>query len=157
MKFYTNVAQWGNSLLVRCFENGERTTKKVKYEPTLYVPVRKETGWKTLDGKNVSPHPFLSINDAKEFLQSYESQPHLVYGLTLFPYTYISETYTGRIEYDIDHLRIFNIDIEVQCENGFPDAQRAEEEMLSITMKNRATGHITVWGIGDYFTKREDV
>jgi DNA polymerase elongation subunit (family B) len=157
MKFYTNVAQWGNNLLVRAFENGERVTKKVKYEPTLYVPVQKETGWKTLDGKNLSPHPFLSIKDAKEFLQSYESQPHLVYGLTLFPYTYIADTYKGSIEYDIDNLRVWNIDIEVQCENGFPDQQRAEEEMLSITIKNRATGKIDVFGIGDYFTKREDV
>ena len=49
--FYTHVAQWGNQLLVRAVKDGVRTNFKVKYEPTLYVPVKKETGWKTLDDK----------------------------------------------------------------------------------------------------------
>ena len=52
MRFYTNVVQWGNNILVREYKNGERLTHKVKYSPTLYVPVQKDTGWKTLDGKN---------------------------------------------------------------------------------------------------------
>jgi|TARA_B100000524_G_scaffold210174_1_gene109915 hypothetical protein len=39
--------------------------------------------------------------------------------------------------------------IETQCENGFPDPEKAEEEMLSITIKNQTTKKIIVWGIGD--------
>jgi hypothetical protein len=93
MRFYTHVAQWGNQLLVRGVENGVRSNFKVKYEPTLYVPVQKETGWKTLEGKNVNPMRFLTIKEAKEFVAQYENQPHLVYGLTQFPYTYIAEKY----------------------------------------------------------------
>ena len=46
MRFYTNVVQWGNQILVREYKNGERLNHKVKYSPTLYVPVQKETGWK---------------------------------------------------------------------------------------------------------------
>ena len=95
MKFYTHVAQWGNQLLVRAVENGVRSNFKVKYEPTLYVPVAKDTGWKTLDGKNVTPMQFLTIKEAKEFVEQYQSQPHLVYGLTQFPYTYICLLYTS--------------------------------------------------------------
>ena len=68
MRFYTHVAQWGNQLLVRAVENGVRSNFKVKYEPTLYVPVQKETGWKTLDGKNVNPMKFLSIKDISKSL-----------------------------------------------------------------------------------------
>ena len=109
MKFYTHVAQWGNHLLVRAVENGVRSNFKVKYEPTLFVPVTKETNWKTLDGRNVNPMKFLTIKEAKEFVQQYESQPHLVCGMTQFPYSYISETYPNQIQYDTSvsytHLR----------------------------------------------------
>ena len=67
MRFYTHVAQWGNQLLVRAVENGVRSNFKVKYEPTLYVPVAKDTGWKTLDGKNVNPMQFLSIKEERVY------------------------------------------------------------------------------------------
>ena len=157
MRFYTHVAQWGNQLLVRAVENGVRSNFKVKYEPTLYVPVQKDTGWKTLDGKNVNPMKFLSIKEAKEFIEQYQSQPHLVYGLSQFPYTYIAEKYPKQIQFDSSQMRIVTIDIEVECENGFPNADKALEPMLAITIKNHDTGRIKVWGLHDYHNDREDV
>ena len=157
MKFYTHVAQWGNHLLVRAVENGVRSNFKVKYEPTLFVPVTKETNWKTLDSRNVNPMKFLTIKEAKEFVQQYESQPHLVCGMTQFPYSYISETYPNQIQYDTSLLRIVTIDIEVECENGFPNADQAAEPMLSITVKKHDTGKIIVWGLHEYHNDREDV
>ena len=113
MNFYTHVAQWGNNLLVRGVRNGQRYTEKVKYEPTLFVPVKKETGWKTLEGRNVSPMKFLTIKEAKEFIQQYENQPHLVYGMTQFPYTYISEKFPKQIQFDSELIKKVTIDIEV--------------------------------------------
>ena len=55
MQFYTNVIPWGNSLLVREYVNGERINRKVKYSPTLYCKVIKETNYRTLDGQYVIP------------------------------------------------------------------------------------------------------
>ena len=157
MRFYTNVVQWGNQILVREYKNGERLNHRVKYSPTLYVPVQKETGWKTLDGKNVMPYKHDTIKGAKEFIQQYQNQPHLVFGLDRFAYTYLSDTYPNRIDWDMDKILVVTIDIETQCENGFPDPAKAEEEMLSITIKNQSTKKIVVWGIGDYQNDREDV
>ena len=157
MRFYTNVVQWGNQILVREYKNGERLNHKVKYSPTLYVPVQKETGWKTLDGKNVMPYKHDTIKGAKEFIQQYQNQPHLVYGLDRFAYTYLADTYPNNVEWDSDKMLVCTIDSETQCENGFPDPEKAEEEMLSITIKNQTTKKIVVWGIGDYHTDREDV
>ena len=157
MNFYTHVAQWGNDLLVRGVRNGQRYTEKVRYEPTLFVPVKKPTGWTTLDGKNLNPMQFLTIKEAKEFVERYESQPWLVYGLTQFPYTYISEKFPKQIQFDSDLIKKITIDIEVECENGFPYADKAEEPMLSITIKDHSTGEIKVWGLHDYTTSREDV
>ena len=157
MRFYTNVVQWGNQILVREYKNGERLNHKVKYSPTLYVPVQKDTGWKTLDGKNVMPYKHDTIKGAKEFIKQYENQSHLVFGLDRFAYTYLSDTYQNTVDWDIDKILVVTIDIETQCENGFPDPEKAEEEMLSITIKNQTTKKIVVWGIGDYHTDREDV
>ena len=157
MNFYTHIAQWGNQLLVRAVKNGVRSNFKVKYEPTLYVPVQKETGWKTLDGKNVNPMKFLTMKEAKEFVSHYESQPHLVHGMTQFPYTYITEAYPKQIAFDSKHLKIITIDIEVECENGFPNADQALEPMLSITIKNHQNNTIMVWGLHDYHNDRDDV
>ena len=157
MRFYTNVVQWGNQILVREYKNGERLNHKVKYSPTLYVPVQKETGWKTLDGKNVTPYKHETIKGAKEFIAQYQNQPHLVFGLDRFAYTYLADTYPDKVEWDSDKILVVTIDIETRCENGFPDTEKAEEEMLSITIKNQSTKKIVVWGIGDYHTDREDV
>ena len=157
MRFYTNVVQWGNQILVREYKNGERLNHKVKYSPTLYVPVQKETGWKTLDGKNVTPYKHETIKGAKEFIAQYQNQPHLVFGLDRFAYTYLADTYPDKVEWDSDKILVVTIDIETRCENGFPDPEKAEEEMLSITIKNQSTKKIVVWGIGDYHTDREDV
>jgi len=158
MNFYTNVLQWGNQLFVRAVINGERQNFKIKYRPTLYSPVPgKKTGYKTLDGVSVLPTEFDSIKEAKEWVDSHKSQPELVYGNTQFSYNYIADTYKGRIDWDLDNILMVTIDIEVQCENGFPSPSEAKEEMLSITIKNHQNKKIVVFGIGKFETDRDDV
>ena len=157
MNFYSHVAQWGNQLLVRAVKNGFRSNFKVRYKPTMYVPVKKETPFKSLDGKNLAPVKFDTIKESKEFIDSYESQPHLLYGLTKYPYCYITETYPHQISFDKKYLKFITIDIETQCENGFPNVREAIEPMLSITIKDQNTKEIIVWGIGEYINNRDDV
>jgi DNA polymerase elongation subunit (family B) len=77
--------------------------------------------------------------------------------MTQFPYTYIAEKYSKQIQFDSSQMRIVTIDIEVECENGFPNADKALEPMLAITIKNHDTGRIKVWGLHDYHNDREDV
>ena len=158
MSFYTNVLQYGNSILVREVRNGERTTRRVKYEPTLFdlVKTREETGYKTLDGKSVLPHPFDSIKEAKQWVSSRENQD-IVYGNTQYPYCWIADEYPNQVDWDLDQMLMVTIDIEVECENGFPKPEDAAEPMLSITIKNHQTKSIVVWGIGEFVTDREDI
>jgi hypothetical protein len=127
----------GNSYIGE-FKNGKRDGYKVKYEPTLYVPVEKKTGYKTLTGQFVTPYKLENIYEAKSFIDQYDDQPGLVYGLERFPFTWIAENYEGIIDWDIKKLNILTLDIEVQCENGFPDPNKADEEMLCITVKNQS-------------------
>ena len=157
MNFYTNVIQWGNNLLVREIKNGQRTNSKVRYSPTLYAPVKKSTPYKNLDGGYVTDLKFSTIKEAKEWVDTMKSQPGLVYGNTQYPYTYISDTHKGKVDWDLEKLLIVTIDIEVQCENGFPSPEEAAEELLSITIKNHQTKRIVVWGIGEFKNDRDDV
>ena len=157
MNFYTNVTPWGNTLLVREYVNGERINRKVKYSPTLFCKVIKETKHKTLDGQYVTPVKHNTIKEAKEWLKSYEDQPHLIYGNTTFQYNYIADEYPNHVKWDVDKILIVTIDIEVACENGFPNPEQAIEPLLSITIKNHQNKQILVWGIGDYKNSREDV
>ena len=157
MNFYTNVAPWGNHILVREYKNGERVNRKVKYSPTLYVPVQKETEWKTLDGKYASPYKFDTIKEAKAFVEQYKQQPHLVFGLDRFAYTYLSDTYPNTVNWDSDKILTVTIDIETRADNGFPEPELANEEMLAITIKNQTTKKIVVWGLGEFQNDRDDV
>ena len=157
MNFYTNVLQWGNNLLVRAVINDKRENFRVRYSPTLYAPVEKKTPYKNLDGGYVTNLTFSTMKEAKEWVDTMKNQPHLVYGNTQYPYTYIADTYKGRVDWDLEKILMVTIDIEVQCENGFPSVREAEEELLSITIKNHQNKRIVVWGIGDFKTDREDV
>ena len=135
MNFYTNVIQRGNSLLVRGVEDGQRVSKRVNYEPTLFNKVTEDTGYKTLDGQHVLPKHFHSIKEAKAWVEQRENQD-IVFGNTQYPYCYISDEYPNDVPWDKDQILIVTIDIEVECENGFPNPQDAAEPLLSITMKN---------------------
>ena len=157
MNFYTNVLQRGNNLHVRAVVNGERQNFKIRYQPTLFSPVNQETGYKTLEGVSVLPRHFDTMKEAKEWASSYESQPELVYGNTQFSYNYISDTYSGQVDWDLEKILVVTIDIEVECENGFPSANLAEEPMLSITVKNHQNKKIVVFGLHEFHTDRGDV
>ena len=157
MKFYTNVVRYGNNLLIREVNNGERSNRKVKYSPTMYMRVGKPTSHKSLDGRFVTPVKHETMKECSEWLQSYESQPHYVFGNTLHAYSYIADTYPNIVNWDIDQILIITMDIEVQCENGFPNPRDAAEPLLSITIKNHQNKHIMVWGIGEFKNNRDDV
>ena len=155
MNFYTNITRWGNHLLLRQVVNGERINQRIKYSPTLYCVVNKPTEYKTLNGKYVTPVKHDTMKEANEWIDNYQS--NLIFGNNLYQYSYLADQYPNRIDWDIEKLLIVTIDIETKAENGFPDPQFANEEMLSITIKNQTTKKLVVWGIGEFTNDRTDV
>ena len=156
MQFYTNVIQRGNSLLVRGVEDGQRVSKRVNYRPTLFNKVSEYTGYKTLDGQHVLPKNFDSIKEAKAWTEQRSNQD-ILFGNTQYPYCYIGDEYPNDVPWDKDKILIVTIDIEVECENGFPDPKDAAEPLLSITMKNHQNKQIIVWGLHEFQNYRDDV
>ena len=76
MKFYTNVEQAGNRILVRGYENGVAFKDEVKYNPTLYLPTSNYSEWRTLEGECVAPMKQGTISDAKETVKKYRVFKH---------------------------------------------------------------------------------
>ena len=149
--------QWGNFILLREVVNGERKNRRIKYSPTLFANVTKPTEYQTLHGGYVTPVVHPTMKEAKEWVAQYADQHDIIHGNTQYPYCFLSDTFKGDVDWDMDQLLMVTIDIEVQCENGFPSPSLAEEEMLSITIKNHQSKRIVVFGIGDFVTDREDV
>ena len=157
MDYYTNVISYGNSILVRGVKNGERITVRSKYQPTLFVPVQKKSQYKTLDGRYLTPVKHQSIKSAKEFLSQYSEQQNLIYGMTRYNFQYISDTWKSEINWKMDDILVVTIDIEVASDNGFPSVNQAQEELLSITIKNHQSKQIVVFGVDEFKNDRDDV
>ena len=123
--------------------------------PTLFLPTKKYSEWKTLEGEWVEPHKFGSIAEARDFVKQYKEVPDFeIYGNTRFLYQYIAEQHPEEeLKFDSTKIRIFNIDIETAAENGFPDIESADQEILAISIKDSFTGRITVFGARPYDNK----
>ena len=81
MKYYTNVQMVGNDFLVRGFENGKSFTSREKFSPALYVPSKKKTKFKTLEGEYVEEIKPGTVRDCREFVKAHaEVENFPIYG-----------------------------------------------------------------------------
>ena len=155
--FYTNIQLAGDTILYRGYENGEPVQFRTQFSPTLYVLSNKKEEFQTLDGRYVSPIQFGVAREARDFIKKYEGvEGFEVHGYERFVYQYIRREFPGEVQYSIPQMKIYALDIEVQCENGFPDVEAAAEEMLSITVKDMVSKQYYCWAMRE-FTPPEGV
>ena len=158
MSFYTNVNLVGNNLLYIGYENGQRIQRRFKFSPTLYVVSNKPTNWKTLDGRYAKPIQFDTVGAARDFKDKYKDvEGFEVHGYDRYLYQYISSEFSNEVDYDIKTLKITSLDIEVACENGFPNVRECAESLLAITVQDFQTRKLKVFATRDYHNTRKDV
>ena len=157
--FYTSVCLLGDDILIRGYEHGDPVQYREKSRPTLFlVPnaQQKTSKYKTLDGRYAFPKQFDGAREAREFIKTYEGASGLeVHGYERYVYQHIAQKWQGEIDYDMSKMKIWTIDIEVACENGFPDVQASAEEMLCITMKNFNTKETITWGTREFVAPKD--
>ena len=152
-KFYTNIQLAGDTILYRGYEDGEPVQFRARFSPTLYVLSNNKEKFTTLDGRYVSPIKFDKPREGREFIRQYDGvEGFEVHGYERFVYQYIRQEYPGEVEYRIDQMKLYSMDIEVQCENGFPDVEAVSEEMLSITIKDMVSKKFYIWAVKDFNT-----
>ena len=120
MRFYTNVHQRFNEILVRGYENGKHFTSREQFNPTLYVPSKKKSKYKTLDGKSVEPVKPGNIAECKEFIEKYSGiEGFDIYGNDRYICQYISERYPEEeIKFDISKIKLVKIENQQLCISG---------------------------------------
>ena len=159
MKFYTNVQLIGNQVLVREVDNGVRKEYRDEFFPTLFVKSKKKTKFKTLGGEPVEPIKPGTVRECRDFYKKYEDVDGFsVYGNDRYIYQYISEKYPqDEIKFDISQIKLVTLDIEVSSEQGFPDVESCQEEILAITIQDYTTKEIITWGVKPFNNKQKNV
>jgi len=157
MNFYKSVIEHRGKLLVRGILNGKEYRERLEYKPTLYAITQEDSKFKTLHGQNLKPITFNGIAKAREFKRSYNTGNAPIFGMDRYQYQYIADEYPNDVEFHKEHIKIFTLDIETACENGFPDVENPIEEILCITVKNQSNKQIITWGTGEFKTDRTDV
>ena len=158
MNFYTNVIEHKNKLLIRGVADSKPYLSRINYKPTLYIPTKNKTNYQTLDGIGVMPREFGSISQAKYFIDQYKDMTeYKIYGMNRYPYQYIANEYGEDIKWSKDFIKIFTLDIECECEHGFPDPDTAKEPIICLTVKNHSNKQIITWGIGDFIAKKSNI
>lgn len=155
MNYYTNVQSWGNKLFVRKIENGSRVTEEVSdFHPPIWIPAKSKntkTSYRTLSGYPVELFDAGSIKETKEFIEQNKGVDNFsVYGDIQAPYQYISQNYKEDVAWKLSDLVIAYLDIETECENGFPDISTASEAVNAIAIKFTNYDKQIVFGCGDY-------
>ncbi len=155
-KFYTNIQLAGDTILYRGYENGEPVQFRSHFSPTLYVLSKNKEKFTTLDGRYVSPVKFDKPREGREFIRQYDGvEGFEVHGYERFVYQYIRQEFPNDVDYNVNQIKMYAMDIEVQCENGFPDVEAAAEEMLSITIKDMVTKKFYIWAVKDFNTEHK--
>ena len=106
MKFYTNVQLVGDNFLVRGYENGKHFMTREKFYPTLFVPSKRKSKYKTLTGDYVEPVNPGTVRESREFIKRYDGVENFsVYGNDRYIYQYISEMYPEpEVKFDISNI-----------------------------------------------------
>ena len=158
-RFYTNIQLVGNHFLVRGYENGKSFMAREDWRPTLYVPSKNKTEFKSLSGKYLDPICPGYVRDCREFYKKYnEVDGFQIYGNDKYIYQYISEKYPEEhIDFDLTKIKVVTIDIEVASENGFPDVENCCEEILAISIQDYVSKKIITWGIYPFKNNQDNV
>lgn len=135
--FYTSVLVRGENILYRGYKDGKRSSFKIPYRPKIYIlSQNRDSEWKTLDGRSVEEFHAGTIKDTKEFIETHSDISNFeVFGNTDFQYQYIAEEFSNEVNYNSSLLQICYLDIETECEEGFPSVEKADQKINLITLR----------------------
>ena len=123
----------------------------------MFLPSKKETTFKTLDGEFLEPMKFESVREARDFIKRYDEVSNFkIFGNSSYQYAFIADEFKGMVDWKMEDLSVAIIDIEVGSENGFPDPYLANEPITAIAIKY-INGAMTVFACGDYKVQGDEV
>ena len=138
MSFYTNAFQRNGKFFVRGYGDDGLPFDRIvtDYQPYIFLPSKNvDGGYRTIHGEPVTKKTFKNLREFYNYIKPFkEAENFNFYGMTNFVYTYLNDTWPGKVQYNHDLISIVSLDIEVGSRNGFPDINAATEEVTAITM-----------------------
>lgn len=151
---YTSVKQYKGKILYRGIdENGRRVNRSLPYSP-IFAVRQGENSQHSATAKDIHGNPLIEVPqkniwESKQFLDRYIGNPdYPIFGTKKHEYSYISDHFPGKIDWAPEQIRLFNIDMEVGSEFGFPNVEQAEDPITWITIKTG--GKYVCWGLKDF-------
>jgi DNA polymerase elongation subunit (family B) len=150
--FYTCVDRYSNDILFRGYKDGQPIKERIQYKPTMYIPGRGDSQYKTLEGRPVEPVNPGTMRETRNFIDEYKHVDNFkIYGNTNYIHQFISDAFLNRgVEFDRDIINVTTIDIEVQSDQGFPTPDEARFPITAICLKNNIDNIFYVWGLGEW-------
>ena len=158
MDFYTSVCRTRDKILVKGYKGNKQEKLAVSYRPNHYIPSKKgETPFRALDGRHLEAVNLNSMGGARKFRERYAGVDGFeIHGYDRYIYTYIADRFKGDIEYNQKLIKTASLDIECECEDGFPEPILANEKVNAISIKPFGKETV-VFGIGPWEHNRTDV
>ena len=158
MDFYTNVTRTRDKILVIGYQGNQKKKVTINYRPKHFIPSKKgETPYRALDGRPLEVVELNSMGGARKFREKYSGvEGFQIHGYDRYVYTYIADKFQGDIEYNPKLIKTATLDIECECEDGFPDPTLATEKVNAITIKPFGKD-AHVFGIGPWEHNRTDI
>lgn len=130
--FYTHVSCHEGYIIHRFIdETGERRIERVSHDFSYYLPKH--------DGEHTSLYGTkltrLTTNSSIELKKKFREQPENFHGMHHADIQFINDKYKSEVNHDFKHLKIGSIDIETAIGEGFPIPERAEQEIIAITVQ----------------------
>jgi len=152
MNFYTSVELISNRICYRGYNaNGIATQHRYEFQPTLFRPTTKETGWRTIDGDNAEPFKLQSPSAMWNWIKDHEQLGGFkYYGADKAVMQFIQEKFPDDIKFNAKWINVVNLDIEVHSTEGFPYPEEAAHPVVAITAKSSKNGTYYVWGLKEY-------
>src|SRR6056300_445569 len=115
MSFYISVDSAGKFILYRGYNDaGKRIEHRYPFTPKLFVPSRKPTGWKTMQGRDVAPKEFEDSWSMGEWakIQNLTSGSQY-WGCEKYVFQFLQDKFPNEVKFNKDMMNIVNLDIEV--------------------------------------------
>ena len=153
---YTSVEVDRNRICYRGRDDqGREIRETLPYKPSLFVPSPNGTHT-TYNGEKMGRIQFGSIKEAREYVKRYEEVSNFTfYGNTNYQYAFISDKFPKTIVPDPNIIQVWKLDIEVASENGFPEPDKANEEVTAITIKTNK--NVVCFGCGEFTPENGEI
>lgn len=124
-----------------------RTEYKEKWVPDYFVETLKESEYKSQCGINLKKVKAKTFGQREKQIKELKDCGKQIYGSDLSVESkFILERWPDDITKEVN-IRFMFLDIETECENGFPEAEKAEERINLITVWSSVTKKFVTFGL----------